>query len=237
MASPYLTVLEIVNEVCDRMNIRRVTTTTQNMFTKNTINLLNDIMEELADLGTWNELQASAAVTMVCGQSIYTVDTTALVTAKQFIHSIQEVSVSGRVPPLEPISDKNEFRMLNRVNSIGQPSRYIIEGVDSIGNPRIGVFPRPGANYAGNSAFVKFQVLPPKYVAGTDDSVVVPFPGRVVVLGLVAAAILDESAGAETRQYQAAQMKYLASRNSSLGRQTAKTGEYVRVQPGITSRS
>ena len=237
MASPYLTILEIVNEVCDRMNIRRVTTTNQNAFTKNCINLLNDIMEEMTDFGTWNELQASASVTMVCGQSIYTIDTTTLATAKQFIHSIQEVAVSGRVPPLEPISDKNEFRMLNRVNTIGQPSRYIIEGVDTLGNPRLGIFPRPGANYAGNEAFVKFQVLPPKYVAGSDDSVVVPFPGRVVILGLVAAAILDESAGAETRQYQAAQLKYLAARNNALGRQTAKTGEYVRVQPGVTTRS
>ena len=52
-----------------------------------------------------------------------------------------------RVSPsttLEPISDKYEFRMLNRVNSIGQPSRYIIEGVDTLGNPRLGIFPRPG---------------------------------------------------------------------------------------------
>ena len=64
MASPYLTVLEIVNEVCDRMNVRRVTATTANLFTRNCVNLINDTIEDLCDYGTWNELQASAAQTL-----------------------------------------------------------------------------------------------------------------------------------------------------------------------------
>lgn len=237
MASPYLTVLEIVNEVCDRMNVRRVTATTSNLFTRNCVNLINDTIVDLTDFGTWNELQASAVFTLVSGEAIYSIPTATLATAKQYIHSVQEVHVSGRVPALEPIADKNEFRMLNRVGSIGQPSRYIIEGVDSIGNPRVGMFPRPDATYAGNLARVKFQVLPPKYVAGADDGVVVPFPGRVMVAGLYAAAVLDESGGSETQQYRAAQVRYFSLRASSLGRQTAKTGEYSRFQPGMTTRT
>lgn len=237
MASPYFTVLDIVNEVCDRMNVRRVTATTANLFTRNCVNLINDLMDDLTDFGQWNELQSSASFALVCGQPIYSVATSALPASKQYIHSIQEVSISGRVPPLEPIADKNEWRMLNRVNSRGQPSRYMIEGVDAIGNPRVAVFPRPSTNYAGNTAYVKFQVLAPKYVPGTDDAVTVMFPARVVVAGLHALAILDESGGAETQQYRAAQVRYLALRNNSLARQTAKTGEFTRFQPGLTSRS
>lgn len=237
MASPYLTVLEIVNEVCDRMNVRRVTATTANLFTRNCVNLINDTIEDLCDYGTWNELQASAAVAMVCGQSVYTIPTTALVTAKRFIHSIQEVYVSGRIASLEPIADKNEFRLLTRTQSIGTPSRYTVDGTDADGNPRLGLFPRPGTTYDGNAAHVRFQVLPPRYEAGNDDNVVVPFPGRVMVSGLHAAAILDESGGVQTDQYKAAQGKFFVLRNNSLGRQTAKTGEFTRFQPGISTRT
>lgn len=237
MASPYMTVIEVVNEVCDRMGVRRVTTTTANLFTRNCINLLNDVIEDLCDFGTWNELQASAAVVMVCGQSVYDIPTTTLGTAKQFIHSVQEVYVSGRIASLEPIADKNEFRLLVRTRSIGTPSRYAIDGTDSLGNPRIGLFPRPGPTYNNNSAFVRFQVLPPKYVAGSDDNVVMPFPGRVLTMGLHAAAILDESGGVQTDQYKAAQARYFIMRNNSLGRQTAKTGEFTRFQPGMTTRT
>lgn len=237
MASPYLTVLEIVNEVCDRMNVRRVTATTANLFTRNCVNLINDTIEDLCDYGTWNELQASAAVAMVCGQSVYTIPTTALVTAKRFIHSIQEVYVSGRIASLEPIADKNEFRLLTRTQSIGTPSRYTVDGTDADGNPRLGLFPRPGTAYDGNAAHVRFQVLPPRYEAGNDDNVVVPFPGRVMVSGLHAAAILDESGGVQTDQYKAAQGKFFVLRNNSLGRQTAKTGEFTRFQPGISTRT
>lgn len=237
MSSPYPTVLEVVNEVCDRMNVRRVSATTANLFTRNCVNLINDIVEDLCDFGVWNELQASAAVTMVSGQSIYNIPTTALVTAKQYIHSVQEVYVSGRIASLEPISDKNEFRLLTRTLSMGTPSRYTIDGTDSLGNPRIGFFPRPGGSYDGQTAHVRFQVLPPKYEAGADDNVVMPFPGRVVVAGLHAGAVLDESGGVQTDQYKAIQARYFILRNNSLGRQTAKTGEFTRFQPGMTTRT
>ena len=103
MASPYLTVLEIVNEVCDRMNVRRVTATTSNLFTRNCVNLINDTIVDLTDFGTWNELQASAVFTLVSGEAIYSIPTSTLATAKHYIHSVQEVHVSGRVPALEPI--------------------------------------------------------------------------------------------------------------------------------------
>jgi hypothetical protein len=237
MASPYITVLEAVNEVCDRLNVRRVSATTQNLFVRNLVNIINDTVEDLCDFGRWNELQASAAVTMVCGQSVYDISTVSLGTAKRFIHSIQEVYVSGRIASLEPISDKNEFRLLIRTGSIGTPSRYAVDGTDALSNPRLGLFPRPGSTYAGDDARVRFQILPPRYVPGDDDNVVMPFPGRVMVAGLHAGAILDESGGVQTDQYRQAQAKYFILRNNSLGRQTAKTGEFTRFQPGMTTRT
>jgi len=237
MASPYLTVLEAINEVNLRMKVRAVTVTTANTFCKTLVSLLNDVMEDLCDFGDWNELQSSASFTMVCGQPNYIMSVTANVTAKRFVHSIQEVRVSGRVPPLAPIADKNEARMLRRTGSIGTPSRYWLDGVDAIGNPLVWVFPRPSATQDTNIGTVKFQVLPPRYEPSTDDAVVIPFPGRVVVAGLVALAILDEAGGQETQQYKSAQAKYMVLRNGALGRQTAKTGEYLIISPGLITRS
>jgi len=235
--SPYMTVLEVVNEVLDSMKVRRVTVTTANLLTKTMINQLNSVIEDLLDMGTWNELTASAAFTLVSGEAVYSVATTANVTAKWYMHSIQEVSLSGRVAPLEPIADKAEFRMLSRNGSFGTPSRYCIEGIDSLNNPRVGIFPRPSSRTAGTIAHVKFQALPPRLEASTDDGVVVPFPGRVLVAGLLAATILDEAGGAPTEQYKMQMGRYMKLANSSLGRQSAKTGEFTRFQPGMTSRS
>lgn len=236
-ASPFMTVLQVVNDVCARMNVRTVTSTAQNSFTVNLVSLLNDIIDDLIDFGTWNELRASAQFTMVSGVARYSIATTALTTANWFIHSISEVRVSGRVPPLEPIADVNEGRMLLRTNSRGVPSRYFIEGQDGLGNPQVNVFPVPGAQAAGNTGYVQFQVQPPRYEAGVDDAVVLPFPGRVLVAGLLASAILDESGGAETRQYMSQMQRYLTLRNSAIGRQTTKTGEYVQFQVGRVTRS
>lgn len=237
MLSPYMTLLEIVNEVNDSLKVRRVASTSANLFTKNMVNQINGVIEDLLDMGTWNELQSSAAFTLVSGQAVYSVATTANTTAKWYMHSIQEVAVSGRVPPLEPIADRNEFRMLVRTKSMGTPSQYSVEGVDGLSNPRVGVFPRPGATASGNLARVKYQVAPPRYEAGTDDNVVLPFPGRVLVSGLIAAAILDESGGSPTEQYKMAKMGFGKLANSALGRQTAKTGEFIRFQPGRNTRS
>ena len=237
MASTYLTVLEIINEVNLRMKVRTVSVTTANTYTKTLVSLLNDIIEDLCDFGEWNELQASAAFAMISGQGSYSMAVTANVTAKRFVHSVQEVRVSGRIPPLEPIADKNEGRMNSRTNSMGTPSRYWLDGTDPLGNPIVWVFPRPGSTQGGNNGYVKFQVLPPKYVPGTDDAVVAPFPGRVLVAGLVAAAVLDESGGAETQQYKTAQTRYMTLRNGALGRQTAKTGEFLNISPGLNTRS
>lgn len=236
-ASPFMTVLQVVNEVCGRMNVRAVSSTSQNSFTINLVSLLNDIVDDLLDFGEWNELRASATFTLVSGQARYAAATTALATANWFVHSISEVRVSGRVPPLEPIADVNEGRMLLRTGSQGQSSRFFVEGQDGLGNPKVNLFPVPNAQYDGVMGYIKFQVQPPRYEAGTDDSAVIPFPGRVLVAGLLAAAILDESGGSETQQYKSQMQKYLILRNNALGRQTAKTGEYVQFQVGRITRS
>jgi len=233
-----MTVLELINETARRMNLRQVTTTDANSWSRNMVGHLNDVCSDLADFATWEELMASATFAMVCGQSTYQVATTASNSAAfQQILSIEEVHLSGRVPPLEPIASRNEFRMLIRTNSIGTPSRFIPMDLDGEGNQTVGLFPRPGASWAGVAAHVHYQALPPRLEVSTDDAVRVPFPGRVVLAGLIAAAILDEAGGAETEQWRAANARYLAARKNASGRRLAKTGDYTRFQPGSTDRS
>jgi hypothetical protein len=233
-----LTVLEAINEVARRLNLRQLTATTGNSWAQTMIGHLNDVCSDLADFSTWEELMASATFTLVCGQATYQVSTTASNSAAfQQILSIEEVHLSGRIPPLEPISNRNEFRMLIRTNSIGTPSRFCPMDLDGEGNQKVGLFPRPGSTWAGSIAHVHYQVLPPRYEAGTDDAVVVPFPGRVLVAGLVAAAILDEAGGTETQQWKAAHDRYMVARRAASGRRMAKTGDYTRFQPGMTQRS
>lgn len=235
ITDPRRTVLQIVNETCDAMKVRQVTTTSASLFTRTLVNLLNDLMEEMADAGTWNELDASAQATLVSGDSHVSIATTALATAKWSIHSIHHVFLSGRAAPLDLISDKAEMRLLVRTGSLGSPARFMVDGQDGLGNPRVALFPRP--DESGNVITVHYQVRPPRYEHGTDDAEVVPFPARVVIAGLLAGAILDENGGAPTEQWKVQQQKFRSLLNSSMQRHIGKTGDHVSFVPGRGMRS
>lgn len=224
-----LTILQIVNEVQRKLSLRATSTTTETAHAKVLVDLLNDVMDECADLGNWVQLRGSQDVSAVSGQSIYTIPVSG---TTESIHHIEEVRVSGRSPELEPFFDISDFRRLNVLASRGRPNQYAITGEDSRGNPQIGVWPTPGANEDGLRMTVHFYLKPRRYVAGTDDAELLALPGRLLVQGLMAKAILDESGGAPTPQYQAAYAEYERMRKQALARFTSDTGDTLRLVPG-----
>lgn len=238
MQTQRFTLLEALNEVADRMQLRQISSTTAGgAWARTMISNLNEVMADIFDYGPWDEAETSATFTMVCGLSTYSVATTASNSANFVqIHSIQEVALSGRVPPLEPISSVNEMRLLNRVGSIGTPSRFGVHGVDGSDNPVITIFPRPSTTWDGVVGRVSYYALPPRYEVG-DDAVRLNAPSRLIVAGLHAAAVLDESGGAETQQWKTLKGIYEVMKRSMHTRRRRKTGEQTRFQPGMTQRS
>lgn len=229
LADTKLTILQVVNEVQRKLSLRATSTTTDTAHARVLVDLLNDVIEECADQGDWVQLRGSQVVSAVSGQAVYNVPVSG---TTESIHHIEEVRVSGRSPALEPFFDIGDYRRLNSLSSRGRPNQFTIVGEDSRGNPTIGVWPTPGANEDGLRITVHFYYKPRRYVAGTDDAETLAIPGRILVQGLLAKAILDESGGAPTPQYQAAYAEYERLKKQGLARFTSDTGGVLRIQPG-----
>lgn len=223
------TLLQIVNEVQRKLNLRPTTTTNDTTNSRVLVDLLNDVIDECADMGDWVQLRGSANVSAVSGQAVYAVPISG---TSESIHHIDEVRVSGRSPPLSPFFDVSEFRQLNSMASRGRPNQYAIVAEDSRGNPTFGVWPTPGSNEDGLRITVHFYYKPRRYVASTDDAEIMPIPGRVLIQGLHAKAILDENGGAPTPQYQTIYAEYERMKKQALARFTSDTGGTLRIQPG-----
>jgi len=80
-------------------------------------------------------------------------------------HKLKEVVVStgGWRPPMEQIPDEHEWRKLNMMNVVGQPTHYWIKGYDEIG-----FFPIPGYSLTNGIELV----FSPRHVEMTQDDYV-----------------------------------------------------------------
>lgn len=222
------TVLQVVNEVQRRLSLTQTANLTANTFARKCLDFVNDTVNDISDFGNWMETLATAKVTAVSGQRDYQIQTSAVV------KNVGDVYIDSRRGPLRFI-DTQDMRILTRTTSIGQPSQCSIFGVDSNGNPNIRMRPTPGANEAGSLFSILYYIKPPLYTT-SDSSTIIPFPAKVVVLGTLARACLDESAGSPTNQYEQYWNDYLSMRKESLNRYNSDTGYDVQYAPGRVSR-
>lgn len=224
-----LTLLQVVNEVQRKLKLRATSATTSTGHGTVLVDYLNDVIEEISDMGDWVQLRTSTVVSAVSGQSTYEIPVSG---TSESIHHLHEIRVSGRTPPLDWFHDISEFRQLSSLASVGKAVRAAVVGEDSRGNPTIGIWPTPGSNEDGLRHTVYFYLKPRKYIAGTDDAEILPLPGRILVQGLLAKALLDESGGAPTPHYQAVYAEYQKMVKQALNRFNADTGNIVRFMPG-----
>ncbi len=223
-----MTVLQIVNEVQRKLGLSPTQTLSANTQSKIMVDYLNDVVNDLSDFGNWIETIATARVTAVSGQRNYSINTSAN------IKNIGDIYFSQRSGALLHI-DTGEMRLLTRSTVQGMPTQFTIFKTDSNGNPEIMVRPTPGATQDGGVFSILYFTRPPTYTT-SDSSTVVPFPSRVVVLGLLAKMCLDDSGGAPEPQYQEYQNQYLVARKEALNRFKADTGWSVRFRPGYGGR-
>lgn len=224
-----LTVLQVVNEVQRRLMLRPTSTTNDTQHARALVDMLNDVIEEVSDRGEWVQLRGEVDVSCVSGRGVYELPVSG---STESIHHVHEVRVSGRYPPLEWFFDISEYRQRSVLQSYGKPVNAAIVAEDSRGNPTIGFWPRPGANEEGLRATVYFYFKPRKYIAGTDDAEVLALPGRILVHGLHAKALLDESGGAATPHFQTVYAEYMKMVGQALNRFNADTGTTLRIIPG-----
>lgn len=222
------TVLQTVNEVFRKIGLSTVTTTAANKLSIQCVDFINDVCNDLSDFGDWQECLVTANVTAVSGQQNYTVTTSAN------IKNISDLYFSQRRGPLRNVTI-DDMRVMTRVTITGTPSQYTVFGTDSNGNPVIRVRPKPAASEDGGLFSVLYYVRPPLYTT-SDDSAVIPFPARVVVLGTLAKVVLNESGGAPDQKYATIYQDYLNSRKEALNRFNGDTGWDISMVPSLINR-
>lgn len=222
------TVLQTVNEVMRKLGLNTVTNLTQNKISIELVDHINDVVSDCSDFGNWMETMTTAMITAHVSVRDYTINTSAVV------KNIGDIYISTRRGPLSNVSVQ-EMRILTRTTAMGQPSQFTIFGTDSNGNPVIRVRPTPDTATDGALFSVLYYTKPSIYTT-SDGAVVIPFPARTIVLGVLAAYTLRQNSGAPTDMYSAFNQQYLNERRESLSRFNSDTGWDVSYTPSRTNR-
>jgi hypothetical protein len=219
------TVLQTVNEVFRKLGLSPVTSVNDNTLSREMVDFINDICNELSDFGNWQEMLVSANVSCVSSTMNYLIPTSGN------IKNIADIYFSQRTGPMRHVT-LEDMRIRTRVTAVGVPIQYTIFGTDiSSGNPIIRVWPKPvSAQSVGGIFSVLYYQRPPLY-STADSAVIIPFPARIVVLGVLAKAVLNESEGAITDRYTKTYQDYLLARKEALNRFNGDSGWSVSFRP------
>ena len=213
-------VLEIINVCMKRLGLDAVSTIDQNSLSIVAVDLLNDVVTDMCDYFQWPQLYAETSVVAVSSVVEYKIN----VDAK----SISEVSVSGQVSPLELVTIE-DIRRLNRITSSGIPRQFAIIKVSGDAS-YMRVHPTPVTPL---SSFEVAYYTKPRLVRASagDGSLVFNLPARVLIQGLYAQMLLEESGGRPTPEVAAASQLYAKMKQDSLNRFTFDTGSDVYIVP------
>lgn len=222
------TVLQTVNEVQRKLGLDSTASLSANKIAIELVDHVNDVVSDLSDFGNWMETLATAQVTALSSVRDYSIPTSSVV------KNVGDIYIAGRAGALSNISVQ-DMRLLTRTTSFGQPSQYTIYGTDTNGNPTIRLRPTPDSSLNGALISVLYYTKPSIYTT-SDTNTVIPYPARVVVLGVLAAYTLRESGGAQTDMYSMFYKMYVDERRESLSRFNSDTGWDVSFTPGRSNR-
>lgn len=210
------TILEIVNEVRRKLGLSAVTSLTADSNSRSAVDYLNDTVAEVSDYGDWQEAYATFTVTAQTSVYDYTFTTSAV------IKNIREVAFEGRIAPLR-IVNTEDMRRFRRIGSLGRPHSAAVIGVDDTGNPKVQVYPCPSSVEDGDLIEAQGYTKPRQYTT-SDASVYPPYPARLLVQGLLAFMLLDESRGTPEMEFKAEYARFRQMLEETFNRFNGDTG-------------
>ncbi len=224
-------VITIVNEVQRKLGLNTQTSLTATKLTTVLLDFLNDVIDEVNDLGHWQQMFREVNVTASSSAGEYKIKVSA------DVQSISEISWANDVASLE-VRTIEDIRRLQRLASFGTPRQFAVVGMSAT-SPKFRVYPVPGAaaiadasaNASAGAVFDVWYYKKPRVLLTTDVSAVPAFPARMLIAGVYAKALLEESGGEPTQQYQTAYAEYLRMRQEALNRFTSDTGGDMYVTP------
>lgn len=223
------TVLQVVNEVQRKLGLSSTPSLLTNKVATELVDHINDVVDDLSDFGNWMETLTTAKVTAQVSVRDYVVQTSGV------IKNIGDIYIDTRSGPLRSV-DIETMRIMTRSTALGQPSQYCIFGVDASSyQPIIRVRPTPDASQAGAVFSILYYKKPSQYTTA-DTNTVIPYPARVVVLGVLAHYTLRESGGSQTEMSQIYQQGYDMGKRNALNRFNSDTGWDVSFAPARRNR-
>lgn len=213
--------LGIVNEVLRKLGIGAVTNLNDNKLSTLLVDYLNDVVDEVSDFGDWQQMFREATITAQSSVGNYEL------AVSGNVKNIYEVVWDNNVSPLE-VRTIEDIRRLRRISSFGTPRQFAVVGVSGT-NPLFRVYPVPTTAATFDIAYYK---KPGVLAAVTANNSAVPaFPGRLLIQGVYAKALLQESGGEPTQEYQTVYAEYLKMRQEALNRFNADTGTDTYITP------
>lgn len=225
------TILNIFNEVRKRQGLKTLITLSDDSDSLLLLDLFNDVIAEVADYGGqgWQELYSEIEVTASSSVKEYGIPTSAVV------RNIHEIVFDDEISPMWLVT-MDDIRRLNRSEGNGtaggSPRQWAIFGTDGNGNPNFRVHPIPGANQNNKTFKVSFYAKPRLYTS-SDAAEVPPFSSRMLVNGLLAAKVLEESGGKPTQQYVAYRSRFEELLRNSYARFNSDTGSNTFIKPAF----
>ena len=174
--------LDLVNDVLVRIREPEVTTVNENTLSKIIGKMVNDAKRQVEDAYNWNAL--TATLTAVTIPSVFNY---ALVGIGNRFKTI-DVWDSTSASTLSPVSTRQmnqNFLLGNTTATIGAPSEYNFNGVSSIGDTQVDIWPVPDKAY---TLFFNLYIPQEALVADSDQMLI---PKEPVVL-LAKAMALSE---------------------------------------------
>jgi len=185
-------VLPLLNEVREKLGYKTVSSLTQDAHIRTMLEYLNDVIDITSDFSDWQEMRTTVTVTASSSVYMYLVDPVSAA-----VKNIREVAFQDSVAPLrlDTIDNMRRWRR-SASGGTGCPRYWIVNGVDNTttGNPYIEVYPQPGA-FENNKTFNILLYKKPPIYTSSDANTYIPFPARMIISGVLAYALLDESRG------------------------------------------
>jgi hypothetical protein len=174
--------LELVNDVLIRMREPTVSTVDENVLSKIIGKMVNDAKRQVEDAYNWNALTATLTAVTIPAVFNY-----ALVgTGSRF--KVIDVWDSTSATQLSSVSTRQmnqNFLLGNTTPTIGAPSEYNFNGVSSLGDTQVDIWPIPDKAY---TIFFNLYVPQEALVSDSDQMLVPPEP---VVLLAKAMALVE----------------------------------------------
>jgi hypothetical protein len=201
-----MTAIDIINEVRRKSKINPVTTLDADKDALTKLAYLNDVVSEVSDYGNWQESLVSITVTAQSSVADYSIN----VSAYPVIQNIHEVVFDNQSGEMRMVT-LDTIRRLQRSAQWGRP---------------VPVSAQDG---------LTFNVLAyskPPFITTAQSSLVPPFPGKLLVQGLVVKTVLDESDGEPSARYQSVKQVYDDMLYESFNRYNGDSGSTVFFRPG-----